>query len=154
MPDSRSDTEAHIDQVDTLLRGFATDLIVRGAKHDASKLQDPEKPIFDQVSGQLAELTYGSDEYKAALLNMRPALEHHYAANDHHPEHFEGGVGEMNLPQLVEMLCDWIAASRRHDDGDVHRSIDLNAERFGYGEELRALLHNSVEPLEALQILC
>lgn len=150
--DSRPDTEAHIEQVDTLLRGVATDLIVRGARHDQSKLQDPEKPIFDQVTGQLAELTYGSDEYKAALTEMGPALEHHYAVNDHHPEHHDGGVGVMNLVQVVEMLCDWIAATRRHDDGDIHRSIDINAARFGYGEELRALLHNSVAPVEALQI--
>ena len=32
-------------------------------------------------------LTYGSDEYKACLTEMKPALDHHYAANRHHPEH-------------------------------------------------------------------
>jgi hypothetical protein len=53
----------------------------------------------------------------------------------------------MNLIQLTEMLCDWIAATRRHADGDIRRSIDQNAERFGYGEDLKRLLHNTVDAI-------
>ncbi len=41
----------------------------------------------------------------------------------------------MNLLQLTEMLCDWIAATRRHSDGDIHGSITKNRDRFGYGPE-------------------
>jgi hypothetical protein len=75
------------------------------------------------------------------------------AAAAHERETFvPGGIHAMNLLQLTEMLCDWIAATRRHDDGDIRRSIDESAARFGYGEELRQLLHNSVDAIIALEV--
>jgi hypothetical protein len=147
--DSGPDTRKHIATVNGLLRGAAADLCRRGYVHDRSKLAEPEKATFDRVTEKLSSLTYGSEEYKAALAEMGPALDHHYAQEDHHPEHGDGTIGWMSLLQLTEMLCDWIAAGRRHEDSDIHRSIDINAGRFGYGEEIRALLHNSVEPLLA-----
>jgi hypothetical protein len=102
---------------------------------------------FDRVTPRLAESTYGSDEYKGFLADMGEGLRHHYAVNDHHPEHFDCGIKEMNLIQLTEMLSDWIAATRRHADGDIHKSIDQNAERFGYGDELRRILHDTVDAI-------
>ena len=153
--DSRPDTHEHIAQVRGLVLGVAADLTKRAHSHDRSKLESPEVEVFDRVTPELAELTYGSDEYKASLASMGEALEHHYEQNDHHPEHFGGGaycgIESMNLVQLTEMLCDWIAATRRHEDGDIHRSIDQNAERFGYGDELRGLLHRSVGGLLATE---
>lgn len=143
--DSRPDTYEHIAQVRGLVLGVSQELAERAHWHDHSKLRSPEVEVFDMVSSRLPSLTYGSPEYKAVLEEMGPGLEHHYAANDHHPEHFEDGIREMDLVQITEMLCDWIAATRRHSDGDIHRSIDQNAERFGYGEELRQLLHSSVD---------
>jgi hypothetical protein len=150
MSDSRPATYQHIGQVRSLLLGAAGELMARAHRHDASKLVSPEVEVFDEVSAKLSTLTYGSDEYKASLREMGPALEHHYEVNDHHPEHFENGIREMNLLQVTEMLCDWIAASRRHSDGDIRRSIDFNADRFGYGREIRQLLHNTVTLLEEL----
>jgi hypothetical protein len=83
---------------------------------------------------------------------MGPALKHHYDHNDHHPEHFPNGVEDMDLMQITEMLCDWIAAGRRHaDGGDIHRSIEQNAERFGYGDELRKILHTTADRLLFLE---
>lgn len=151
--DSRPDTERHIEEVRALIFSVIGELQDRAHDHDHSKLEEPQKAVFDRVTGQLAELTYGSEGYRAALADMKPALDDHYAKESHHPEHHPGGIGDMSLIDLVEMLCDWIAAGRRHaDGGDPHRSIDLNAERFGYGEELRALLHNSVAAIEANQV--
>lgn len=43
-----------------------------------------------------------------------------------------GGFDEMCLLDLIEMLADWKAATERHADGDLRRSIDQNAKRFGY----------------------
>jgi hypothetical protein len=150
--DSRPDTHEHIAQVRGLVLGVAADLTERAHRHDRSKLESPEVEVFDRVTPELAELTYGSEEYKASLASMGVALQHHYAVNDHHPEHFDGGIAEMDLIQLTEMLCDWIAATRRHADGDIRRSIDQNAERFGYGEEIRRLLHNTVDALERREL--
>jgi len=76
-------------------------------------------------------------------------LQHHYASNRHHPEPFADGIGGMNLIDLTEMVCDWLAATQRHADGDIRRSIEVNQERFGYGDEVKRLLHNTVDALEA-----
>lgn len=146
--DSRPDTHEHIGEVRGLLLGAVQDLLRRAHEHDRSKLVDPEREVFDRVTPRLGAMTYGSDEYRASLAEMGPALQHHYAANDHHPEHFAGGIGDMNLVQLLEMLCDWLAATRRHDDGDIRRSIELNRERFGYGDEVARLLLNTLPLLE------
>lgn len=54
----------------------------------------------------------------------------------------------MDLMQLTEMLCDWLAAVKRHDDGDIRRSITINRERFGYGDEIERLLLNTVEAMD------
>jgi hypothetical protein len=37
---------------------------------------------------------------------MAPALKHHYENNRHHPEHFKNNIDDMNLIDLIEMLCD------------------------------------------------
>jgi len=155
--DSRPDTHEHIANVRGLLLGVAKDLLIRAHRHDRSKLVSPEVEVFDRVTPQLAGSTYGSDEYKGFLSDMGEGLRHHYETNDHHPEHFVAGapgeregIAAMNLLQLTEMLCDWIAATRRHKDGDIRRSIEQNAERFGYGEEIKRLLLNTYPALLAL----
>jgi hypothetical protein len=146
--DSRPDTWEHIDTVRGLLGIVTRDLQRRADVHDRSKLQEPEVSTFNEFTPKLRDSTYGSDEYKRFLEGMGEGLQHHYAVNDHHPEHFEGGIADMSLLQLTEMLCDWLAATKRHADGDIRRSIEQNAERFGYGDELKRLLHNTVDALE------
>ena len=42
------------------------------------------------------------------------AWRHHYEHNDHHPEHF-GGTGLMPEQAVVEMVVDWMAASRAYE---------------------------------------
>lgn len=138
--DSRPDTYAHIHEVRERLMAVAQDLMQRALHHDASKLVEPELSVFDEYTPKLRDSTYGSDEYKAFLKGMGAGLQHHYEANDHHPEHFENGIADMDLVQVIEMLADWKAATLRHADGDLSRSITQNAQRFGYGDEIEGLL--------------
>jgi len=146
--DSRPDTYEHIHQVQKLLTRVLVDLQERLVLHDRSKLSDPEKAAFDEVSGALRKTTYGSDEYKANLAKIRPALDHHFAHNSHHPEHHEDSIAGMDLLDLLEMVCDWIAAGMRHDDGvDFDRSTAINQERFGYSDELASILRNTARTL-------
>lgn len=142
--DSRPDTYAHIDQVRRLMTLCIHDLIERSVVHDASKLQSPEVEAFDIISPRLHGTTYGSDEYKATMREFKPALDHHVTQNTHHPEAHADGVHGMSMLDLLEMCCDWIAASRRHADGDVLKSLDINAERFGYGDELKGVLERTI----------
>lgn len=143
MFDSRPATYEHIGTVRGYVLEVVDSLLTRAHVHDASKLVDPEVAVFDEYTPKLRDSTYGSDEYKAFLHGMGEGLRHHYAENDHHPEHFANGIRDMDLTQVVEMLCDWKAATTRHADGDLGRSIEQNAERFGYGDELKTLLMNT-----------
>lgn len=149
MSDSRVDTYRHIQNVQRLIGRMVRDLLARAERHDQSKLVSPEVAAYDELTPRLAGLTYGSDEYRATLREMKPAIAHHYAANDHHPEHYgEAGIRGMTLPALLEMLCDWKAASLRHNNGDFRRSIEINQERFGYSDELKAIFLNTLPLLE------
>ena len=143
--DSRVDTYEHIRQVQALLLAFAADLQARALVHDVSKLSSPEKEVFDEFTPQLKDSTYGSPEYKGFLEAMGKGLKHHYAANSHHPEHYPRGIRGMTLGDLVEMFCDWVAATQRHADGNIRTSIDHNQKRFGYSDDIRDILHNTVD---------
>ena len=86
-------------------------------------------------------------EYKSFLAGLKPALDIHYKNNRHHPEHFANGIKDMTLLDLLEMLCDWKASSERHADGDIYRSIEINQSRFGYSDELKTILKNTIDYL-------
>src|SRR5690606_13389318 len=77
--DSRADTLAHIERVQHYLGYFIGELAFRGSIHDQSRLEHPEKSAFDIATPRLRDLEYGSDAYKAALADLQPALDHHYA---------------------------------------------------------------------------
>jgi len=145
--DSSQETIEHILRVRELLYVAQNKLQARGFAHDKSKLGPNEKPIFDRVTGKLRGLTYGSDEYKASLKDLGPALTHHYANNSHHPEHFENGVEGMSLFDVLEMLCDWKAAGERHANGNINRSLAVNRDRFKISDQLNAILENTVREL-------
>lgn len=139
------DTRDHINKVisngDKIL-SMAREQILR---HDASKLEDPEFPIFVEVTPKLKELTYGSEEYKEQLKQMKVALDHHYEVNSHHPEHYPDGIKGMNLIDIMELICDWKAASERHADGDINKSLEINQKRFGYSDDLKMIMKNTIE---------
>jgi hypothetical protein len=146
--DSRPDTYQHIQQVQRLLGKVVRDFMQRAAAHDQSKLVSPEVEAFDEFTPKLAGSTYGSEEYKGFLAAMKPALDHHYANNSHHPEHWPGGVQDMSLLDVLEMLVDWKAATMRHANGDIRKSIEINQQRFGFSDELKRLMLNTLELLE------
>ena len=170
-------TLKHIRQVQELLRKCADKLTKRAIVHDASKFTKEEWPHFLLNTESLAALTYGSKEYKEKLKQMRPAIEEHYKTNRHHPEHFkryvcngcfviyyeecgrckvcgytqrqeEADISQMSLIDLIEMICDWLAATKRHEDGDIIKSIEINQDRFHYSDELKNILMNTVMELD------
>ncbi len=187
------ETLKHIEMVMQLLAAMQHEISRRMFSHDRSKLESPEMEMFAQFTHKLAGLTYGSDEYKQCLEEMKQsALGHHYENNRHHPEFFEGcpkdvdaiaqcenllvalgritcnspddsyamgqaidivynykltlqsNVNGMNLIDIVEMLCDWLAAGKRHNDGNIYRSVEVNTERFGLSPQLVAIILNTI----------
>lgn len=174
MYDSRGDTLKHIRQVREFIEQLEMALSNRRCGHDYSKLVDPEKSTFDEFTPKLAESTYGSEEYGQFLGEMKPALDHHYSENRHHPEHFkrfvcngcfkeyqsapyvcdvcgysqfqeEADISQMTLIDLCEMICDWKAATLRHNNGDILKSIEINQKRFRYTDELKQILISTVK---------
>jgi hypothetical protein len=143
-------TQAHINVVRKLLRVFAVELLTRGEEHDLSKFSPEEVEMYAVYTPRLRGMTYGSDEYRQCLAEMREhgGLQHHYAACRHHPEHFENGINGMNLIDVVEMFLDWLASSKRHDDGDIMKSIDINEKRFNMDPQLATIFRNTASLME------
>lgn len=141
--DSTADTLKHALRVGELMAQTIRELVDRSLSHDRSKTEPPELEIFNEYVPKLRNTTYGSDEYKGYLAEMQVGLDHHYAVNRHHPEHFEDGVSGMTLVDLIEMLADWRAATERHADGSLVRSLEIQRERFGLSDQLTAILWNT-----------
>lgn len=143
--DSEADTLIHINIVGQMLLAVAKEFANRSQVHDASKLKSPEKEYFDEWTPKLAACTYGSDEYKQLLGHLKLGLDHHYKNNSHHPEHYPNGVDGMNLFDLVEMFFDWWAATKRHNDGDILKSIEHNECRFSLSPQISNIFRNTVK---------
>jgi hypothetical protein len=149
--DSRPDTYEHIAKVRGYVLDCVHDLIARADIHDLSKLESPEKEMFDKYTPKLSDpaMVYGSDEYKATTKAMKDeGLDHHFEVNDHHPEHFPNGFKDMNLIQIIEMLCDWKAAGERHaDGGDIKRSITIQQQKLGFSDDVMIVMMNTARYL-------
>lgn len=148
MYNSIKDTLEHVVNVDKCIQKVIDNLRKRADVHDASKFEEPEKSMYDEFTPKLRELTYGSEEYKECLKQMGVALQHHYEHNSHHPEHYEWGISDMTLMDIIEMFCDWKAASMRHADGNMSKSISVNKERFGVEDQLYNIFQNTLKELD------
>lgn len=149
MEDQRFKTMRHIETLRNYLSLCVKELLVRSEQHDQTKLQSPEREIFDEYTPKLRGVTYGSAEYKSMMVEMKKAIDHHNAHNRHHPEHHRNGIKDMTLLDILEMLCDWKAASMRHADGNILKSIEINQSRFGYSEDLRAIMENTAKWMDS-----
>ncbi len=145
--DSWKDTLEHIRNVQSKLLKVVEDLTERALEHDKSKLESPEKEIYDKYSPALRTVEYNSKEYKAILKEMKVGIDHHYSVNRHHPQFFPDSINAMNLIDLIEMLVDWKAAGERHTEKpiDIFQSIEINSddEHFKIDPQLKQILLNT-----------
>jgi hypothetical protein len=142
------ETQKHIEAVRKYIRFMIDKIDMRGVKHDASKLESPEVEVFAEYTPKLNNTTFGSEEYYQNLEGMKSALDHHYASNRHHPEHFVNGINDMTLIDILEMFCDWKASTLRHNDGNLLKSIETNAERFNMEGQLKQILINTARMID------
>lgn len=149
MTDSRIYTYQHMDNVRKLLMQCVIDLQSRTLDHDASKLESPEREGYDYLVDRLYDVEHGSDEYREILRSQKPIIKHHVVANRrHHPDGNEHGILDMNLLDLIEMLCDWKAASLRGKGNSLRDHMKLNQARFGYSDDTHIILMNTLNFLE------
>lgn len=140
--DSTTDILIHMHKVIKNLNDIINILIYRSLTHDQTKLSPEEKSSFDKYTPMLRGVIYGSEEYKQVLADLGAALQHHYANNSHHPEHYPNGINGMSLMDIIEMFCDWKAAST-----DFQHSLDINFRRFEIDEQLQLIFENTKKEL-------
>lgn len=141
------ETRAHINRVRHYLHQAIDKLVHRAEVHDASKMESPELEGFAASNTRLKECRFPSPEYDASLAALKSTLDHHYAHNRHHPEHWPNGVNDMTLIDLVEMLCDWKAATERQLDGNIRKSVEHNAKKHKMSPQLQQIFENTVREL-------
>jgi hypothetical protein len=139
----------HVRLVQKYLLTLAGELEKRAYSHDISKLSNDEFEGFVKVNQVARTRKYGSSEYEKALDSVEPnPIALHYQRNSHHPEHYENGVNDMSLLDIVEMVCDWKAASQTYGQTSFRESLKISAERFGLNEGqlyLILLIANTIE---------
>ena len=145
--DSTYDTKKHIARVNELLCQAADILKERGRVHDASKLIEPEKSYFDKFTPLLSSTTYGEEDYKNLTKQMKPATEHHYKHNSHHPQYYENQLDGMDLFDILEMFFDWKASGERTNNGNIYKSIKINENRFNISPQLASIFSNTANNL-------
>ena len=145
--DIKRDIIDHIAVVEHYLYEVVHELRARAAAHDASKLQEPELSGYVGLSEAVCGVEYGTPEYKAVLESFGNVIRHHYQHNSHHPEYYPGGVNDMSLLDVIEMMADWRAAVDRAADGDMQKSMEISKKRFGISDQLYSILVNTVREL-------
>jgi len=133
----------HVLQVHNNLERFCEKLDDRGAHHDLSKLQEPEFSIFMNGQEGFENVMFGTPEYKTHCKTILPAIRHHHAHNSHHPEFHIDGVKGMSLVDVVEMVCDWKAASDR-EGNDFNITLEICLEKYIESLELRSIIRHTV----------
>ena len=147
MSSYQTDVMEHKMKVQIMLDKVSRRFLVLGRNHDKSKLKSPEKEIYSQYHEDLRSVEYGSPEYNRIRNAMDSAIQHHYAENDHHPEHFENGIYDMDLIQIIEMLADWVAVA--DDKGtNVIKDLPMLMERHNIPENYYAIFKNTIEALK------
>lgn len=143
----KMETLKHIQRVRYFLYQMIQELDNRARNHDQSKLESPEAEIFGEYTPELAKTQYPSEEYNKLLELTKPAREHHYSKNRHHPEFHKRGIDDMNLMDLCEMLADWKAATERQKNGNIRKSIEHNTGRYNINPQLAQIFENTVKEM-------
>ena len=74
----------------------------RAIFHDLSKYRWSEASYFAKTIFDLKHSTYGSEEYKKLLEEIKPAIDNHYKRNRHHPEYHKNGFIDMTELDKLE----------------------------------------------------
>ena len=133
----------HISRVRRHINTFIQLLIRRAENHDKSKLEEPELSWWKEMDKE-PRYPYGSEEYKQKIKRWNKVFKHHYEYNRHHPEHYEYGVIEMTLIDIVEMMCDWLGYKDTTTVTEALKVCDEQMARYDISEELRQIIFNTL----------
>jgi hypothetical protein len=136
----------HIASVQLRIEKLSLELEKRIMLHDSSKLEEPEHSMWLEMDKEKDKPAYGTSEYFERKERFAKVFEQHYnnEKNTHHPEHFLNGVDDMNIIDVVEMLCDWVSYKKVISYTEASKIIDENSERFGISDQLASILKNTL----------
>ena len=142
-----TDTLAHISEVQENLAEIRSELERRGLAHDRSKLLSIEFDGFCKTRSKFKKANFGSPEYQKCVDEIKPSIEHHYKSNRHHTSFFKNGFADMNLIDILEMLADWKAASRRSPDLSFKGSLPKAFKKYNIPENMQQHITGTLEYL-------
>ena len=87
---------------------------------------------------------YGTKEYNDKIKRYKQVFDLHYAENRHHPEHYLLGVNDMDLIDMIEMVCDWISYKKDITIDEAIEMINIQGERYKLSPQLRNILKNTL----------
>lgn len=146
LEDSLSKARKHRNIVSNLINLLIMELHKKAETHDQSKLESPEAEIFAYYPDFIEKSNYMSEEYKSLLKEYNSGIEHHFQNNSHHPEHFKNGINDMNLIEIIEMLCNWKANLK--DGENIEDMIKKYKKIYRISNELTNILLNTVKLLD------
>jgi hypothetical protein len=116
----------------------------RGDVHDITKLMSPEVELARAADKCLGPRK-GLENRRGKCSHVDAFIAAHYCnpLNSHHPEHFENGVEDMNMIDMLEMLCDWRACC----SGNFSDTLDRGFARFKVSGPLRSLMRKTCKEL-------
>lgn len=140
--DTVKSIKEHIKRVQEKIGILVKELQERLKNHDRSKLGE-ELYLWKKIDLE-ERYPYGTKEYFEKMSRNKEVFQTHYSNNRHHPEHFENGIEDMNLIDIIEMLCDWLS----YKDGNLsyHEAQEIiykQAKRFGFGDEIINIMINT-----------
>ena len=141
--DTEEYIKGHISRVRKHMNTFVQLLLKRAINHDKSKLEEPELSWWKEMDKE-PRYPYGSEEYKQKIKRWNKVFKHHYQYNRHHPEHYEYGVSEMTLIDIVEMMCDWLGYKDTTTVTEALKVCDEQMARYDISEELRQIILNTL----------
>lgn len=125
---------------------MARELTVRSRQHDRTMLGTPEREKFEDSYKitQKLEPIYDPDTFDCRIGLANGAYMDHFTANDHHPEHFNYGIIDMDLFQLMEFVADIMAYA---DTTDTELSVLLKNMKDWYhmSDQVYNLIINTIK---------
>ena len=130
----------HTRSVRQSIAKVVSELICRSTIHDDKKLEEVDRRIDRRRA--INHLPYGSSERKEADEPYRDLNKKHYCQYRHHPEHFKNGIDDMNLVDVIEMVCDWAAY------GNLDKNLPVNQDKYCVSQQLMKLIKNTIKDFD------
>lgn len=141
--DTEEYIKGHISRVRKHINTFVQLLLKRAMNHDKSKLEEPEFSWWKEMDSE-PRYPYGSEEYKQKIKKWNKVFKHHYKYNRHHPEHYDYGVSEMTLVDIVEMMCDWLGYKDTITISEALKVCDEQMKRYNISDDVRQIIFNTL----------